>query len=253
LSLAYHFIYFADFAALLASLFGLRALLARLPDISRSVADLMPVGFCVLLPIVFLCGGQLYDFLELFAEVAIPLLAISRRHLWLIAFVPLAACNKETVILTTLAIAPLTVSRWGIRRTWILALSAALASGVVIAIHLHYRTRPGEPFEEHLRENIGYWLRLDSYRQFTSILAPGVPFPKPQNLLLLAPLTAMLTWAYRHAAPRDERRWLTLAAALDLPLFVVLGYRDEIRALSLLFVPLATFCARFFSNEEPAR
>ena len=56
------------------------------------------------------------------------------------------------------------------------------------------------------------------------------------GLLVLVPLLGFLAASFRHM-PRPVRNSLCVALAVNLPLLLLFCYRDELRNLSLVFVP----------------
>jgi hypothetical protein len=249
-ALAYHFAYYANVIFLFACLLSLRAGLRQLPGIAPLAAELGPTSFGILLPIVFLQGGHVYDFAELFFLASTFAIAVSPAYWLLCAWVPLAIINKETAILLPVVMLPSLWLRQGpARALQVSAVSAGLGACLLFAIRIRFANNAGAPVEDHLRENLAFWFSGRAYFQFTSILAPGVPFPKPQNPLLLLPLLSMLAVGWK-CAPWDERAWLVLVSALNLPLLLCFGWNDEIRNLSLMLVPMFVFTMRFFSQRS---
>lgn len=253
-SLAYHLIYYLDFTCLLLTLVVLRAIGAQLPGASVLAADFCPLGFCILLPIVFLAGGYFYDFPELLFLALAFLAALRGWCVVLVILVPVAAANKETAILLPLLVSPLLIARSGFRAAAITGVVAMLLGVcVLVAIRILRAGNPGSGIEFHLIDNLLFWLTPTAYLQFTSILAPGIPFPKPQNVLLLGTLATMILCSWRNGLVKEERWTLLLGCAVNLPLLIFFGDRDEIRNLSLAFIPLFMVCIRFFSLALPAR
>jgi hypothetical protein len=120
---------------------------------------------------------------------------------------------------------------------------AAAALGVRSVLDLSR----GAPVILHLSQNFWFWLHPSSYLQFTDMLAPGIPFPKPANVLFLVPLVAMVTVGWK-VMTALERRLLLVSALVNLPLALLFGAPAEFRNLSLMFVPILIACVRFFSN-----
>lgn len=251
-SFAYRLIYYLDFASLLFTLVVLRAIVQRLPRVSAAAAAFTPLAFCVILPTAFLVGGYFYDFPELLFLTLGYLAALQGRYVVLCLIVPLAAANKETAILLPTLVSPFLWAHYGSRKTLsIVAVSTGLGVAAVLGVRTLLDLTRGTPVIVHLLHNIRFWLLPSSYFQFTDILAPGIPFPKPGNVLVLGAMAAVVAggWKFMTAL---ERRLLVISAVVNIPLALFFGAPAEFRNLSLMFVPLVIACARFFSEMQTA-
>ena len=249
-SFAYHLIYYLDFLSLLLALLTLRAIALRLPDVSFAAANFTPLAFCVLLPTAFLVGAYFYDFPELLFLSLGYLLALRRRYWLLLLLVPVASLNKETALLLPALVSPILLVALGRRRTIVYVLvGTALGLAATLAVRVMLDLTRGSPAILHLFHNVWFWLHPSSYFQFTDILAPGIPFPKPGNLIFLGTLAAMIAYGWK-SMPIVERQLLVVAAALNIPLALLFGAPAEFRNLSLMFVPVVIACIRFFSQAQ---
>lgn len=247
-SFVYRLIYYLDFGCLLFTLVTLRAIVLRMPRVSASAAAFMPLAFCLMLPTAYLVGGYFYDFPELLFLALGYLAALQGRYLVLCLIVPLAAANKETAVLLPALVSPLLWDRYGSRKTLgIVAISTALGVCAAFGVRTLMDLSRGAPVILQVLQNAWFWLRVPSYFQFTDILAPGIPFPKPGNVLVLAAVAGMLAWGWQ-SMTRLEKTLLVVAGLINLPLALLFGAPGEFRNLSLMFVPLLMACARFFSQ-----
>ena len=239
-SLRYHLTLALMGLALLACLCLLRALPRYFGIGDGTLRDFAPLAFAILLPLAYLRGGYLYDFPELALIAACFLAAVTRPWLLLI-LVPLAVVNKETAILLPVILAPLLLAPGPVRtrRRELAILGAAGTLGLVafFVIHQAAAGNPGGSVEHHFAENVAFWLRPRTYVDFSMMLASGMPVPKLHTLVVVAPAAVLLVCGFRVA---DERLRLCLwvTAALNLPLLLLFGDRDELRNLSLLFIPV---------------
>jgi hypothetical protein len=89
-----------------------------------------------------------------------------------------------------------------------------------------------------------------------SFYAPFIPFPRGGNVAWGA-MISWIVWFRWREKPRMFRQLLGLAAALNFALFLLFGLEDEIRNLSLMFVPMyLVFCdsvLRLYSEKAAAQ
>lgn len=235
--LQYHLALAVIVSSLFAFLCLLRTLAARFQIGNALLRDLAPLAFALLLPLAFLKGGYMYDFPELLLIGACFLAAVAAPA-WLLALIPIAVLNKETAILLPLILAPLLVDRAQPRRG-LLLLGGSLFAGLVpfLAVRHAMAANPGGSVEFQLADNVAYWLRPSSYLDFSMVLGAGMPMPKMQGLVVLAPLLVMLVLGFRSADTKLRQVFL-IALAINAPLLLFFGDKDELRNLSLLFIPI---------------
>ncbi len=247
-SFAYYLIYYLDFASLFLALVFLRAILVGLPGNSPIAATFVPLAACVVLPVSFLHGGYFYDFPELLFLTLGFLLAFRGPVFPLIVLLPIATANKETAVLLPTLVLPILWLRFGAKKAKLVWLSGtALAGCTLLLVRATVESSKGTPMEFHLVDHLIFWLNPSTYIPFTSIIAPGIPFPKPQNILCVVALTGILWTGWRFLSVL-ERRLVALSAALNIPLVLLFAEPGEFRDLFLMFVPFAIASSRFFSE-----
>lgn len=247
-ALKYHITYFYDFCFLFGTMLILRALLQQCFPGMEAVSDVAPAAFVLLLPPVYLQGGYLYDFPELFFMAGCYYAAFSGRLWWLLLLLPLSVLNKESNILLPVLLLPLLFMRQPqlSLKLWIpqllpLILAAVLAGIAFAATRIVFANAGGSQVSHWFVSNLHFWATLRPYLDFTSIYAAAIPFPKPQNIVFLVPL--LLLAGYRWAQKPQWLKWLLIVAvAVNAPLLLLFGKHDEIRNLSLIFVPLFLVC-----------
>jgi len=233
--------YHVGLAAIVGSLFVflwlLRSLAVRFDIDNPVLRDLAPLAFTLLLPLAFLKGGYLYDFPELLL-IGCCFLAATSAPLWLLLLIPVAVLNKETAILLPLILAPLLVDLEKPKRG-LLLLAGSLLGGLIafLAVRQMMAGNPGGSVEFHLVDNLAFWLRPASYLDFSMMLGAGMPMPKMHGLVVIVPLALLLMLGFRSADVRLRRVFL-IALAINVPLLLFFGDKDELRNLSLLFVPI---------------
>ena len=82
--------------------------------------------------------------------------------------------------------------------------------------------------------NVLFFLSPEWYAKFFSPYAPLIPLPRGINLISLALLAFVVLWRWPQK-PLEVRRLFLLTSAVSLPLYLLFGFLDEIRALSLVF------------------
>ena len=237
----YHIAYAYVFASLLGALLLLRALTRFFFPGQDFLGDFGPLGFGILLPLTFRGGGYLYDFPEILFLCA-AFYAAARQSPFLALVLPLAVLNKESNVLLIPVLAaghaPFRGAPW--KRNAIFVLSAVAAVTAFSAVRIGASGNPGSGAEYHLPTNLRFWLDPMTYVSWNAVIAPYspfVPFPSGSNPVLIAMVVGFCALGWR-SKPRTVRRWLLGAAVLCVPLMLVFGSSDEVRNLSLCFVPM---------------
>ncbi len=229
---------YSVFAALLASAWCLRAL-CREAGASEGAALVGAVALLLVFPYLQTIGGYYYDAWELLAFAAALLLAMRGRIAALLAITLFATLNKETFALFLPALYPMLRLRRGVRISFIcLAMALAIATGVNVWVRFHFAGLPGGGAEYHLRANMMNYLLpwKGAYTELEityGLLGPGGAF---FATLLALGLVVRLGW---RRMPPHWRRHAALAAAINIPFFIVFCATGELRNLSLLFPVLA--------------
>lgn len=245
-AIKYHFIYALMFSGLLATLYLLRSIGETQLPANNPLTPVMPLGFALLLPLSFIHGGFFYDFSELFFFSALLLTAIKGMYLWWLVILPLAVLNKETAILAPLLFGPLLISgcRTWPQRTSVIA-GFVLAGYVLWYLGLKYAANPGTGTEWHLTGNLEFWSHASNYFLWSDFYAPLILVPRGFNLLFIIALAGLI-FANWNARPPILRQLFWVALFVNLPLFALFTYRDEIRNLSMLFIPTYLLAAHAF-------
>ena len=234
-ALKWHLAYGYLFACLLIALFAARALARTSVPASPLFADYAPALALLLLPLTFLRGGYLYDFPELAFLFGCTLFAAQGRTRAFALLYPLAILNKESNVLLVLTFVAFAASQLP-RRTLLVHAGAQLAVGValVAAVRFVFRETGGGATQPWFPMNVLFFLSPEWYAKFFSPFAPLIPIPRGINAFSLALLAFLVVWRWPDK-PSPLRRLLLANAAVTLPLYLLFGFLDEIRALSLLF------------------
>lgn len=242
-ALKFHLIYGFMFVSLLGTLYLLRGLAHTLVPTDNPLAPLLPVGFALMLPLTFMHGGFLYDFSELLFLAALLLTAAKGEYRPWIILLPLAVFNKETAILAPALLVPLLWAncRSGWQRFAVVA-GVILAGAMFWGLGQEYAANSGGDTEWHLPGNLDFWGHPGNYFLWADFYAPMIPMPRSLNVLLIAAFAWLLFTGWR-TRPAVLRQLFWLALMVNLPLFIFFSYRDEVRNLSLLFIPVYLLAA----------
>lgn len=233
-AITYHIVYFfVVLSMLLALLLVYR--LARTNGLSFGQALGFLAGFSFIYPLTFQQGGYYYDFIELLGVFSACYFMLKG---WLIPctlIIAFFSFNKETFFLVPVALFFLHQQEVSIRNraAWlVLQLGCCLVSRHFIMSG--YEPNGGGFIEFHAKGNLLFWLNPASYVRFYNLIAKGILTPSLQNPLILVPAIVFFRRAWNVTCSRYKRYFL--AAFLPLAvLFMLFGYTDEARNLSLAF------------------
>ena len=99
-----------------------------------------------------------------------------------------------------------------------------------------FRSNPGELAQFHLWDNLRFL--ADPRNYLHGEYTYGILLPKGFNILLLF-LAFVVVRAGWSALPPAARHHALLVCAINIPLYLLFGYGDEIRALSMVDVSAA--------------
>jgi hypothetical protein len=243
----YRIVYILSFLSLFGCLFILRRILLDL-GASRLAAALAPSAFVLALPYLQTVGGYFYDSIELLFFALAFLFASRGRWGLLICLAPLATLNKEAFFFFVPALYPMLRRRLPVRLAALGAAATALASAAVnAATRSYYQGAPGTAVEVHILGNLAQYLHLATYRAVETTY--GVPGPAGlfAGTLALLVLVALRGWPN---CPREVRRHICVAAAINIPLFLFFCAAGELRNLSLTYIGLVILVASAMDRGE---
>lgn len=233
-----------------ASLLSLYVLSALLKDLgfSRLTTVVAPIAFVLAFPFVQTVGGYFYDAVELFFLSAAALLAVRGYWLALLALAVPATLNKEAFFFFVPALYPMLRIRHA-RKTALVAIAATVAvSGIVNAwIKWLYVGAPGDVAQLQLLSNIEQYFYLSTYAQLEVTYGMVGPSGAFLGTLLVVAIVVLRGWS---SCPPVARRHLLIAAALNLPLFLVFCAPGELRNLSMLFVGFVILLACVIDSQR---
>jgi len=194
----------------------------------------------ILILLVPYSGRYLYDFPELAFLALAVWIALTFDWGWLIPLAALAAWNKESFLLFIPALYPLLRSRTSrisaLAGTSVLALTCAT---VYFFLRLRFAHNPGGTVEFHLADQFHFLLHPSAwiagyfpYGTFTVAVFP-----------LAVALIAWTAWRGWRSLPQPIQRHALIAAAINIPLFLLFCAPGELRDLSMLSIALLLLIA----------
>ncbi len=233
---AYVVMYYLCWVCLFLALYVTRQTAALLTKASagtmRGVAECAPLFAVLCLPFSFLNGGYFYDFPEYLLLSLALYASLSGNLLLLVAASMLAVVNKETAWLFSLFLAPILHHRWGTKKAAIrLVLIVACQLLIAHLIQARYAANAGASHGFILTQNLLFWSTPANWWAVGDHIGRGFFFPR---LTLLVMLVAALVYGLR-SAPRHVSMATVAALMATGVLLVSIGYRDELRNLSLAF------------------
>ena len=230
-ALRYYLVYIMDFAALLAAMLMLRAVCIELTG-HVVAATLAPLAFALAMP-----AGNFWDFPELFFMALAVWLAARGKGLWLILLTPLATLNKESFLFFTVCLYPFLRERLTLRHALAVVGACVLAAGAVnVVLKLRYAGNPGDVAQFNLMTNLRFF--ADPRNYLLSDWTYGIPLPKGFNVVILFVLFTIVRTGWKRL-PRAVRQHALIACAINVPLYLLFGWGDEVRALSMIDVTAA--------------
>ena len=232
----YLVVYGATFLFALLAVYALHLVCLAL-DLPPPAAVIAPVLVILLFPYFESVGGFFYDYPELAFFALAVWLALKVRWWWIVPVAALATWNKESFLFFIPTLYPFfrrRGSRFG--ASLAVAILCLVSVAVYVPIRLHFAHSPGAPMESHWRDQLQYFQHWDYFLLGTE-KTYGVPMLKA---FTLAPM-ALLTWAVSRAWPHLPpvvKRHAQIAAAINLPLYLLFCWPGELRDLSMLYVVL---------------
>jgi hypothetical protein len=227
-TLRYYLAYGLVFVSLVCALLTLRLLCLALTG-NEAAATLAPLAFAIAMP-----AGNFWDFPELFFMAAAVWIAVRGRLWWLIPLTLVATVNKESFLFFVVALYPFVRARTSRRGTLVcLAVCVAVAAAVNLLLKLHYAANPGDVAQFNLMTNLHFL--VDPRHYLLGDYTYGMLLPKGFNVLILF-ILFVIARAGWPKLPRTAQIHALLVCVINIPLYLLFGWGDEVRALSMLHV-----------------
>lgn len=210
-------------------------------DFAPLVALFASVVLILMVPYFQSGGGFFYDYSELAFMATAVWVAISFDWWWILPVAALGAWNKESFLLFMPALYPLIRRRspwFALPATCLLCL---VCGAVYLCMRLRFAQNPGSAVEVWLAEQGRYlldWRKLIFGTEETY----GIRLVKAYTLLPMALLIWTVCRGWKFLSPAMQRHG-QIAAAINIPLYLVFGYPGELRDLSMLYMTLLVIVA----------
>lgn len=229
----YYVLFMLCFASYFFGVLALRAVCIEF-NADTTAATLAAFAMALIFPMLTTEGGYMYDMAELMFMALAVLLAARGWLLSLALVVAVATFNKESFLLFVFALYPFIRARFPLKQTLgIGTLLLGISAAVNLAVKLYYADNPGGFVVNQLPDHI-YWL-LDPRSYFLFEVNYGAVTTKGFNIVHLIIVAFVVRSAWRFLSP-VLRQHVLIAAAINIPFFIVFCYQGELRNLSMLFV-----------------
>jgi len=204
-------------------------------NVGEPVAVFAAVVFMLLFPLFGVKGGYFCDFPELFFMAVAVWMALKLDWWWIIPVAALGTWNKESFLLFMFTLYPLFRRRYSRLNSMIgVGVLMAVCVAVYLPIRHHFAHNPGGTVEWHLKDQMSFYLhpfQMDTWVDRTyDLMFPALSAPIPTLLLIW---TVWRGWRF---LPVWGKRHAQIAAAINIPLFLLFCQPGEFRDLSMLYV-----------------
>jgi hypothetical protein len=217
-------------------------LVCRTLAVPWSVAMAAPILVILLMPYLMTQGGFFYDYPELAFFALAVWVSLRCNWWWLVPITVLGTWNKETFLFFLVTLYPLLRERYSRRAVMVrMAALAAISLAVLVPIHVRFAHNPGGDAGVWWRGQLGFLLSPHNLF-FATEETYGVRMLSAFTVLPLALMawTAVRGW---RLLPRAMQRHASIAAAINIPLYLVFCNPGELRNLSMLYLALLVLIA----------
>ena len=239
----YHVVYFESFMCLLISMFLWRKIFTELTK-NKTVGTFAACCFAIIFPVLETVGGYFYDFGELLFFTLAIFFACRGSWLELIIISPFAEYNKESFLFFVMTLFPLLAVKLGNKKAAVTVIFSAFISGCLyLYVSNFYAGNPGGSTEFHLWEHIkdlsGGW--IESEVTYGVLIGQGMFLP---HILLIV-------WLFKNSwrdLPIQWKNHIKLAAAINIPLYLLFCNPNELRNLSMLYIGFIAIISLYIKN-----
>ena len=235
-NLEYYIVFFLAFIFFLLSIYTLRETLSDVLN-NTMAGTLGALLFAILIPFFENKNGYYYDFSELFFLFLTIKFAMRGQWISMIFLAPLAACNKESILLFLPTLYPLLRQKISKLCTFIVITTAMVLAGIAhLIIKMQYINNEGGTVEIHLMEQIDSFLDIRSY--FTFSYTYGLPMGSELFFLHIL-LIGWLIWHCWDLLPKVWQTHAKIALVITFPLYLLFCSPGELRNLSFMYMSFA--------------
>lgn len=238
--LRYRIVYYLTFLSLFLAMFVLRSV-CRAIGVGEAAAAAAPAIFVLIMPILQTRGGYFYDYSELLAfSLAVRVALAGRIWALLLLAVP-ATLNKESYFFFVLTLLPLLLNKLTFQKAIIGQAGSAIVSGATyVVIHELYAHNAGSTAIFQLFQHLVFY--ANPLNLFLVDRTYGVPLFKGYSIIVFAWFGILAAYGWSRV-PTCISRHLQIAAAINVPLFLLFCAEGEMRNLSMLFVGIVAVMA----------
>ena len=245
----YYAVYFLTFLFAWLSVFAMYLVCKALvfPPLTCVFA---PVTMILAMPYFMSVGGYFYDYPELAFLALAVWMCLRLDWWWLLPLIAVATWNKESFFLVTITLYPILRSRYSRIAASIATWSLLVTSGLVYcALRWHFQNNPGGTVLERFTSQVLFLAHPMNLVTFESTY--GVIAFRAFSVVPLA-LIAWTVWRGWNQLPEAIRKHGKIAAAINIPLFLLFCQPAEIRDLSMLYVVFMLLLAVTLAEVEGA-
>jgi len=227
-------VYLATFLFALLAVYAMYLVCTAL-EVPRTASVFTPVVVILLVPYPMSLSGFFYDYSELAFFALAVWVALRFDWWWLIPISILGAWNKESFLLFIPSLYPILRQR-GSRREALVGVGVlcCLCAVIYYCLRVRFAHNPGATVEIGLFGQVRQFLHPRALL-FGTEETYGVRVPRAFSVLPLA-LLLWTVWRGWKRLPLVMRRHGQIAAAINIPMFLLFGHPGELRALSMLYI-----------------
>ena len=239
----YHIVYLMTFAFLFLSMFLIREIGIEVTK-SPTAGTVAACTFAIIFPLFETCGGYFYDFGEIFFFSLATFFAVKGYWLALILIAPIAEYNKESFLFFIATLFPLLAAKLGNKKIFFALTAAIFLSGLV---YLYVKSL----YAGNLGGSTEIWLygRLDEiFNGYTNTeITYGVFFGAGMFLPHILFIAWLIKCTWKKLSPTWKNHF-KIAAAINIPLYIIFCYPNEIRNLSMLYISFIAMLSIFIKD-----
>ena len=231
---------------LVATCYAWRGMLGSFA-LPKSVCLIGPGLFMLALPVHFAGGGYVYDFPEILLASLVSWAFIERRWIAFYPLLTLAVLNKESsVVLVVFLVVFLLDRDW--RRTFLHGTLCVLFGLLPsFLVRLAFVDSPGDDVFTFFSENMAYFASLDPWLGRSKPFHPLAVFPASLNILSILMVFGFVF--YRFATrPRQVKIMLGALIGVLFPVFLVMGWQNEVRVFGMCFPLMMVLAAHTLAD-----
>lgn len=230
----YLVVYLATFLSALLAVYAMY-LVCMVLEMPQPVAAFASVVVILLVPYIQSGAGNFYDYPELAFMALAVWSALKFEWWWAIPIAALGAFNKESFLLVIPTLYPLFRLRSSRLSSMVgVGVLSAICAAIYLRLRVEFAHNPGSTVLWHLLDQLRYFQHPKMFL-FASVDTYGMRVPQVFTLLPMA-LLVWTVWRGWQRLPSVIKRYGQIAAAINIPLYLLFCAPGEMRDLSLLYI-----------------